>query len=132
VEKCRQRRLTLPVRCGLLYLKRHFNAPVPEEALELLFRQSVSPAEEKLFALYTSPLSFSKRVVRQWGLCYKDFPDKPWLTRACRFPGYLKKKSGLVTYSDCAGYLLVQLGRSVSKPIANRKTRSDRSDPQGI
>jgi hypothetical protein len=126
LDKCSQRRLTLPVRCGLLYLKKHFDAPVPEDVLELLFRQSVSLSEEKLFTRYTSPPGFSTRVIRQWGLCHKDYPDASWLNRACRFPGYLKQKSGMVTYTDCAGYLLAELGRCVSKPITNRKTRAVR------
>jgi hypothetical protein len=121
IDKCRQRKLTVPVRCCLQYLKEHYRTPLPDEILELLFRQVVSPDEHRIFTAYTSPLIFSQRVIRQWGLCRKDFPDRHWIMRTFLFPGYLKQKSGIEKYSDCVIYLFRQLTHTISSFPARQK-----------
>ena len=113
VQKCQYFKVTLPVRSCLLFLQTRYGAQVPDEVLDALFSRSVSKTERKRFERYTAPLSFFQRVVRQWGLCRKDFPDRTWMARAWRFPAYLKRKSGIEKYSDCAVYLFHSLSPAI-------------------
>ena len=122
VQKCRDFKVTLPVRSCLLFLQAHHGAPVPDSALDDLFRQRVSKTERKRFERYTAPLSFSQRVVRQWGLCRKDFPRQSWIARAWRFPAYLKNKAGIEKYSDCAAYLVNSFRLAIRTPRVKRRS----------
>lgn len=105
VRKCRQRKLTLPVRNCLVYLKMSFGAPIPDDALAFLFAQTVSDEEQKLYSAHTAPPTFYRRILRQWGLYRKTYPDRSWPARILLFPSYLKEKSGIVKYRDCLVYL---------------------------
>jgi hypothetical protein len=104
-RKCSERKLTMAVRSCLKYLKLNFNAPIPSDALDLLFAQTVSDEEKKMYAAYTAPLTFGNRIIRQWKLYKNIYQSRPWPAKILFFPAFLKEKSGIVKYSDCIAYL---------------------------
>lgn len=122
-RKCQERKLTMPVRSCLRYLKLNFNAPVPDDAMELLFAQTVSDEEKKIYAAYTAPLTFMNRLVKQWQLYRNIYRERPWLAKVLLFPAFLKAKSGIVKYSDCLFYLCSVAYKTVM-PSKNRQTGS--------
>lgn len=113
VQKCGERRVTLPVRTCLRYIREEFGAPVPDHVLEGLFARDVSDEEKRVYAAHTAPLTFSQRVIRQWRLFRIAYPERSWPLKILTFLGFLKKKSGIESYRGCFLYLCSLAYRSV-------------------
>ena len=124
-RKCGERKLTMPVRSCLKYLKLNFNAPIPGDALDLLFAQTVSDEERKIYAVYTAPLTLMNRVIRQWKLYRAIYQNRFWPAKILFFPAFLKEKSGIVKFSDCFVYLCSLAFRNL---ISFKKRQMDRAD----
>lgn len=119
--KCRERKLTMPVRSCLRYLKSNFNAPVPDIAMGILDALPVSKKEHGIYTDHTKAPTFARRVVRQWRLYRKDYPDRSWIAKILLFPGYLKMKSGIERYRDCMRYICLLALNALRRRTANSK-----------
>jgi hypothetical protein len=90
-----QRRLVLPLRDTLNYLRHQMDAPIPPSILQHLQELPVSMAESLEYqAITTSPLLFKNRVLKLWFQYQHGLPRTShigWLPKILGFIRYLKR-----------------------------------------
>jgi len=92
VEEAEQRRLTLPVRHALTYLRDSFGAPIPEDVLLEMSRVRVSDIERRWFRAAAKG-SLVARLQRHWyrhSMKREMEGERNWAKKLFTFPRYLQ------------------------------------------
>lgn len=120
LEQAVKKRLVVPLRHALYFLRDRFNAPIPEETLSRLSQIKTSTTDEKLFHVLANKPTFLGNLPRYW---YKylrrierngNSPSLPTLTG---FVSYLqevkgvKSKNELIKWAAKRAYL--RIGRAL-------------------
>jgi hypothetical protein len=117
VEQVRTRGLVLPVRETLAYLRESFFAPVPETALEALWREPTSVTDRVIYAITTSPQPSFGYALVLWRYYSRANPGAGSLRRLIGFPGHIRDLWGFKHFWQLPRFAL----RKIRERARNRR-----------
>ncbi|MCP4397346.1 MAG: nucleotidyltransferase family protein, partial [bacterium] len=134
ILQAKTRRLILPVRETLTYVKTRFNAPVPEDALQELDTVSLTPVD--LFEYRYKRQNYHKKPLGYLPILWFDHcrltGSVHFLRKLLGFPGYLQQFWGSETTRHALIFLLTACKQRLAAWQARRDATPDVYRPPGV
>lgn len=115
-----KRRLSLPMRDSLSYLKQSLKAPIPGAILDSLHNMPVSRFERLVYQATVGPDSPYRFPLRTWMQCVRlerGAGDKSLQPNPLVIPGFLRQRWGLEHTWQVPFYLLVRAGQKIRDAV---------------